>query len=203
MATARSHVRERNRPPPNIAARCLAVVSRAISHYARVRAGEQPAHNRLGDFLMKRIQFCAGISAASAAIIVVSCLQAHAAEVLITDDEAKLPPPKAAVALSSRGITRGPRIELISDNEPVHSPTHLQVKFVSFGGAKIDAESVKVTYLKSPNVDLTPRLKPFVQPTGIDMPEAQLPAGDHTVRVDLKDSDGHVASTMFVLKVTP
>jgi len=76
-------------------------------------------------------------------------------------------------------------------------------KFTPCGVAKIDAASVKVTYLRSPNVDLTPRLKPFVQPTGIDMPDARLPAGDRAVRVDLKDSDGRVASTVFVLKVAP
>jgi hypothetical protein len=105
--------------------------------------------------------------------------------------------------LDNRGITRGPRIELVSGTEPVRSPTHLMVKFVPFGGAKIDPNSVKVTYLRSPNVDLTSRLMPFVLPTGIDMPDAQLPAGDHTVRVDVKDSDGRAASTMFVLKVAP
>jgi len=167
------------------------------------RAGEQPDAIALGEFLMNRIQFCARISAACAAIFVSSSVQLYAAQILITDDEAKLPPPKGAIALENRGITRGPRIEFVSGNEPVHSPTHLQVKFVSFGGAKIDAESVRVTYLRIPNVDLTLRLKPFVHPTGIDMPDAQLPAGDHTVRVDLKDSDGRAASTMFVLKVTP
>jgi hypothetical protein len=85
----------------------------------------------------------------------------------------------------------------------VHSPVHFQLKFESFGGAKIDPDSVKVTYLRTPNVDLTPRIKPFVQATGIDMPDAELPAGDHMVRVDIKDSDGRVGSTSFVLKVAP
>ena len=124
------------------------------------------------------------------------------AEVLITSDEAKLPPPKGAVAMSSRGITRGPRIELVSPTD-VRSPMHLQLKFESFGGAKINADSIKVTYVKSPAVDLTSRIKPFVQPTGIDMPNAELPAGDHQVRIDLQDSDGRTASTSFVLKVAP
>jgi hypothetical protein len=178
----------------------LAVVPNAISHYAgRVYSPTQ----LLEDFLMDRPRFCASITAACAAILISSSAQLYAAQVLITDEEAKLPPPKGAIALDNRGITRGPRIEVVSASQPIHSPTHLQVKFQSFGGAKIDADSVKVTYLRSPNVDLTPRLKPFVQPTGIDMPEAELPVGDHTVRVDLKDSDGHAASTMFVLRVAP
>jgi hypothetical protein len=80
---------------------------------------------------------------------------------------------------------------------------HLQLKFGSYGGAKIDPDSVKVTYLKTPNVDLTARIKSFVQATGIDVPDAELPVGDHIVRVDIKDSDGRVGSTSFVLKVAP
>jgi hypothetical protein len=50
-------------------------------------------------------------------------------------------------------------------------------------------------------VDLTERLKVFVQPAGIDMPDASLPPGEHMLRVDLKDSDGRPGSTSFVLKV--
>ncbi|KAJ8136276.1 hypothetical protein OY671_010511, partial [Metschnikowia pulcherrima] len=46
------------------------------------------------------------------------------------------------------------------------------------------------------------RLKPFVKPDGIDMPDAELPAGDHIIRVDVKDSEGRSASTSFTLKPT-
>jgi hypothetical protein len=128
---------------------------------------------------------------------------AHAAQVLITEEEARLPPPKGAIAADRRGITRGPKIELIADHEPIHSPMHLQLKFESYGGAKVDPDSVKVTYLRTPNVDLTGRIKPFLQSTGIDMPDVQLPPGDHMVRVDIKDLDGRIGSMSFVLKVAP
>jgi hypothetical protein len=128
---------------------------------------------------------------------------ASAAHVLITPDEARLPPPKGAIAADRRGITRGPKIILVGDVEPLHSPVHLQLKFESFGGARIDEDSVKVTYLRTPNVDLTPRIKPFVQMTGIDVPDAELPVGDHMVRVDVKDSDGRTGSASFVLQVAP
>jgi len=122
---------------------------------------------------------------------------------LITQDEAKLPPAKGAVPTVSRGITRGPKVVFVDKTEPVHSPMHFQVTFESFGGAKIDPDSVKVTYLKTPNVDLTPRIKPYVQTAGIDIPDATLPAGDHLVRVDVKDSDGRAGTGVFVLKVAP
>ena len=51
--------------------------------------------------------------------------------------------------------------------------------------------------------DLTSRVKSFVGPGGIDMPEVELPAGEHMVRVDIKDTDGRVGTTSFILKVVP
>ncbi len=132
-----------------------------------------------------------------------AAMPASAGTVLISADEAKLPPPKGAIAVATRGITRGPKIAYVGAADETKSPMRLQLKFESFGGAKIDTDSLKVTYIKSPSVDLTPRLKPFVKPDGIDMPDAELPAGDHVIRVDVKDSEGRTASTSFTLKVAP
>lgn len=128
---------------------------------------------------------------------------ASAAQPLITQEEAALPPPKGAVGVDRRGVTRGPKIEFVSSTEAIHSPMHLQIKFQSFGGATIDPASVKVLYLRTPAVDLTPRIQSFVKPSGIDMPDASLPPGDHLLRIDIKDSDGRMGSTSFVLKVAP
>jgi hypothetical protein len=124
------------------------------------------------------------------------------AAALITPEEAALPVMKGAVANSNRGITRGPKIT-VTEESGAKSPIRFQVKFQPLGGSSIDPEGVKVIYLKQPNVDLTPRVKPFVQPAGIDMPDAQLPPGDHLVRIDVKDSEGRVSTTSFVLKIAP
>ena len=120
---------------------------------------------------------------------------------LITEQEAKLPPPKGAIAADRRGILRGPKVEFLSPGDTTHSPLHLQLKFQAFGGAKIDPESVKMTFLRTPNVDLTPRIKPFVQPSGLDIPDTEVPPGEYMVRVDVKDSDGRPGSISFILKV--
>ncbi|WP_339027477.1 hypothetical protein WI604_21770 [Bradyrhizobium symbiodeficiens] len=122
---------------------------------------------------------------------------------LITEEEAKLPPPKGAIAADRRGILRGPKVEFISPGDSMSSPIPLVLKFESFGGAKIDPESVKMIFLRTPNVDLTPRVKPFVKPEGINMQDAELPPGEYTVRVDIKDSDGRAGTTIFTLKVGP
>lgn len=124
------------------------------------------------------------------------------AAALITAEEAALPAMKGAVANSNRGITRGPKIT-VTEESAAKSPIRFQVKFQPLGGSTIDPEGVKVIYLKQPNVDLTPRVKPFVQPAGIDMPDAQLPPGDHLVRIDVKDSEGRVSTASFLLKIAP
>jgi hypothetical protein len=126
---------------------------------------------------------------------------AHAAA-LITPEEAALPPMKGAVANSNRGITRGPKIT-VTEESAAKSPIRFQVKFQPLGGSTIDLDGVKVIYLRQPNVDLTSRVKPFTQATGIDMPDAQLPPGDHLVRIDVKDSEGRVSTTSFLLKIAP
>ncbi|MDO9061304.1 MAG: hypothetical protein Q7U92_20095 [Bradyrhizobium sp.] len=127
---------------------------------------------------------------------------AHAANlVLITADEAKLPPPKGAIAMSARGVTRGPKVELVPQAGAIRSPVRLQFKFQTYGGSKVDLDAVQATYLRTPNVDLTPRIKPFVNATGIDVPAAELPPGDHMVRIDIMDSEGRTATANIVLKV--
>jgi hypothetical protein len=146
---------------------------------------------------------CLGLLLICIASAMPAALPAFAAVVLITEEEAKLPPLKGAVATDLRGITRGPKVEFVADSDPSHSPMHFRLSFVSYGGAKIDPASVKFTYLKTPSVDLTSRVKPFVQPTGIDIPDTQLPVGDHMLRVDLKDLDGRTGSVIFALKVAP
>jgi hypothetical protein len=144
-----------------------------------------------------------GIWTACVAVALLGSGVARAGTKLITEEEARLPPPKGAIAADRRGILRGPKIDFVSPAEPVRSPVHFQLRFESFGGAKIDPTSIKVLYLRTPNVDLTPRIKQFVFATGIDISDTELPPGEHMIRVDIKDTDGRPASTSFVLKISP
>ena len=115
-----------------------------------------------------------------------------AGQVLITEQEAKLPPLPGAVPVSQRGITRGPRVELVAPAKGVApaSPLRLHIKFTPYGGASIDPDSVKVTYVKSPAVDLTSRVKEFTRPTGIDLADAEVPQGEHLIRVESGTTTG-------------
>jgi len=117
---------------------------------------------------------------------------------LITAKEAQLPD---AVP---RGITRSPTIRLISPDpsaKQVASPFVLKVSFEPHGGARIEPKTVKVTYLKSPSVDLTKRLEPYVSATGIEVNDTNAPPGTHSVRIEVRDSDGRTSDTIISLVV--
>ena len=139
-----------------------------------------------------------------AAIMIAAPPKADAGIILITPEEAKLPAPTQLQLASSRAITRGPRIEVSNlDDGKLHSPLHFKLRFLAFGGSAVDINTLTVTYLRGPNIDLTERIRPFVRPTGIDIPDAEVPPGEHAIRVDLKDSDGRSGTANFVLAVSP
>lgn len=127
---------------------------------------------------------------------------ASAGVVLITPEEAQLPTPKGVFA--ARAVTRGPRVDpSFSDSGELRSPLRLQLKFRGFGGATIDLNSLRVTYLKSPNIDLTARVRPYAQLTGIDIPDAEAPPGEHLISVEIHDSEGRRTLSKFLLSIAP
>ena len=124
---------------------------------------------------------------------------AHAQTVqLITADEAKQP--AAASKPASRAITRGPGVKLDSP-ESVSGQFPFKIGFQPRGESKIDLASVKVEYLKGNGIDLTDRLKAGIKPTGIEIPAAAAPAGEHPIRVSVRDSEGRLGTAEFKLTV--
>ena len=123
--------------------------------------------------------------------------------VLITEPEANLPALANESMTTRAGVTRGPKVVLLSPsgNADIKSPLHLRLKFETFGGAKVDLSSVRVTYLKNPTVDLTKRLTASTQADGIDVAAAEIPPGVHHIRVNVKDSEGRAGAASFALKV--
>ena len=106
----------------------------------------------------------------------------------------------------TRGISRGPGIKVISPDvnvtevkAEVKTPFDLKIAFEPRGGVKIDSNSVKVTYLKFPYIDLTDRLKPGISETGIDFPKADVPSGEHSVKINVKDVEGRESSLIVTL----
>jgi hypothetical protein len=120
---------------------------------------------------------------------------------LITPQEAALP--DDLTGMRRGGATRGPEIVFISPAPNaglVKSPLNLRIRFKSHGGAKIDRDSVLLTYKKIPAIDMTQRLLPFIRADGIDVPNAEVPPGSHRIRIDVKDSDGR-ANTDYLIVI--
>ena len=127
---------------------------------------------------------------------------AFAATPLITPEEAALP--AAPGEALTRGISRGPGVELVSPNAdfgPVTAPFELKIAFAPRGGSKIDPASVKVVYLKSPFIDLTPRLQSAITETGIVLPDAGVPVGEHDLKITVLDTDGRETNSIVRLVV--
>lgn len=140
----------------------------------------------------------------AAAGLALSCLTVvpASADVLITKAESDLPAAPGSAG-NTRGLTRGPGIELVSPSpiQSVTSPMPLRIKFQPRNNVAIDPDSVKVTYLKANPVDLTSRIKRYVTQTGIDMAQAEVPPGTHLMRVDVTDQQGRSSSSVFKVTV--
>jgi hypothetical protein len=123
---------------------------------------------------------------------------------LVTEQEAALPPDRMP-ALELRGSpTRRPSAVIVSPPQSagvVKSPVSLKIKLQAHGGAKIDPDSIVVTYKKTPAIDITQRIMPFITADGIDVPDAEVPPGTHEFRIELKDKDGHPGGTDFSFQV--
>jgi hypothetical protein len=134
------------------------------------------------------------------ALSILFSLEAVYAAPLITAKEAALPP---ATKVVTRGISRGPSIKFVTPTagSTVSSPFDLRIIFEPRGDSKVDVNSVKVTYLKFPYVDLTPRLKTAITASGINFQNAEVPGGEHVVKISVQDTEGRETNSEFNLIV--
>ena len=134
------------------------------------------------------------------ALSILFSLEVVYAAPLITAKEAALPP---ATKVVTRGISRGPSIKFVTPTagSTVSSPFDLRIIFEPRGDSKVDVNSVKVTYLKFPYVDLTPRLKTAITASGINFQNAEVPGGEHAVKISVQDTEGRETNTEFNLIV--
>jgi len=122
---------------------------------------------------------------------------------LISADEAKLP--NAPGQIASRGVTRGPGVKIMSPDPAAREhkgPIDLKIAFEPRGGSKIDPSSVRLTYLKTPEIDLTERIKGGIKAEGIDVSKAIVPPGNHQLRVSVKDDEGRQTNSIMNINVS-
>jgi hypothetical protein len=120
------------------------------------------------------------------------------AKELITRQEASLPD-----TFAEKAVFPGPKVVQLSPDAnamPTRSPLRFKLRFET-RGSRIDLPSLKVMYLKKPLVDLTNRIREYAAPNGIDMPDAEVPPGDHRIVIEINDTDGVVGKTEILLRV--
>jgi hypothetical protein len=116
---------------------------------------------------------------------------------LVSEEEAARPDDPNA---GERGSpTAGPEIEVVSPKLTglVNSPFRFRIVFTAHGGASINRDSISISYRKVPASDITQRVETFIRSNEIDVEGAELPAGTHPFRIDVKDSRGRWAQPLF------
>lgn len=152
---------------------------------------------------MRNVLMAAALSLAAGLAGTIPATPARAAgPMLITDAEARMGAYEGMMMMT-RSVG-GPVIKVLRPDQadgqkvPVLSkPVHISLKFEPVSQARIDMASLKVVYLKLFGIDITDRLKPYVSGEAIDVPEADIPSGDHSIRVDIKDTTGRQSSQVF------
>ncbi len=96
----------------------------------------------------------------------------------------------------------GPMIELMKPEEGASRPAPLEV-LVRFTprSAPVDLSTLAVTVVKLISIDITDRVRPYTSPEGINIPDAKLPSGKHTVRISVGDAGGGVSRKQLTVSV--
>jgi hypothetical protein len=162
-------------------------------HISAKLFGSAMPDNRPPLLVVPRRQVLWSAAGAAASVAFLAAARPALAFQLITIAEAALPP-GSPPSFEVRGSpTRLPSIAVVSPPQgggAVYSPLDFKVSFRAFGGAAIDPGLVVVTYIKNPDIDITPRIKTFITAGGIDIAQAQVPPGLHQFWIQVTDSDG-------------
>jgi hypothetical protein len=136
--------------------------------------------------------------------LVFGSVQADAGEVrfeLLTNEEAARPVGRN-FGFSTKAADNGPAIEVSDLEVPEAKPFALRVRVKARDGAAPDLTTLRVECLKTPIIDLTPRLKPYITAEGVTVAQTTLPPGLHHFRVSINDARGHLSEKDFTIVVS-
>ena len=115
---------------------------------------------------------------------------------LVSEEEARRPDQTFKL---TRAISRGPSVKLVSNAAVDAKSFQFKIALEPKGGAQIDANSLKIEYLKNPPVELAERLKSALTGNYLSIPVASLPKGTHSFKVSVKDTDGREGQSIISL----
>jgi hypothetical protein len=125
---------------------------------------------------------------------------------LITHEEAAQPD---APMIRTRGIklTRiegdGPQIKMLSPNleEPLRIPFLVDIAFEASSDKIIDYDSLSVKYLKLVSIDLTGRIKPYLDNNRLMVKDVKVPQGKHRLQLFIAYTSGEKTMMEIILIV--
>lgn len=123
---------------------------------------------------------------------------------LVTAREAALPDAPDTQPPPGRDLFPPPDVVQLSptpNGETTLSPFALKIGFKPHNGATVAVPSIKLVYLKVPEIDLTPKIQHYISADGIAIPDAKFPPGTHKILVIVADSDGNTNRVPITLVV--
>jgi hypothetical protein len=137
------------------------------------------------------------------ALALLAPLLALASVPLVADEEANLPP--ATTEQEAFGLrSGGPVISVKSppDGQSVKSPFDIDVTFgPGPSGQPVLDETLRVKYVKLFEIDITARLRPHLHDNHLLVKDADIPAGQHRIRLSIADAGGYVTTQLLRVEV--
>lgn len=99
-------------------------------------------------------------------------------------------------------LSFGPVIEVENPipGKPLPSPLNIVVKFTP-REHPVDVSTLKVSLVKFITLDITDRIEGYVTEKGIQREGANIPSGEHRVRISVADTSGAVSTKEFLFEV--
>lgn len=134
-----------------------------------------------------------------------SAKAAGAPLMLISQSELDALPMDTPVAWGTKPTSpEGPKIAIAS---PTHNGTYagpfpIKVDFLPGPkGYEVDISTLKLEYKKAWGIDITDRVRDYIDGTQIDLAESELPTGRHTVEIEIADVKDNLSRQIFTVIV--
>jgi hypothetical protein len=123
---------------------------------------------------------------------------------LITPEEAAQPDAPIPRGVKLTTIQEnGPQIKIFSPNpaEPIRVPFILDIAFEASSDKTVDLDSLSIKYLKLIAIDLTGRMKPYLNGNRLVVKEVKVPQGKHRLQFSIAYASGEKTMMEIVLNV--
>lgn len=123
---------------------------------------------------------------------------------LITPEEAVQPDAPIPRGVKLTTIQEnGPQIKIFSPNpaEPIRVPFILDIAFEASSDKTVDLDSLSIKYLKLIAIDLTGRMKPYLNGNRLVVKDVKVPQGKHRLQFSIAYASGEKTMMEIVLNV--